>query len=132
MSPLSAQTLDALRRVAEPIPQLELLLLFGSRARGDAHPQSDWDFGYLAGEAMDPSGLLGAIVETIGTDRVDVVDLARASGLLRFRAARDGDVVYEATPRRAERFRLDAVLFWCDARPVLERGYAELLAELGG
>jgi predicted nucleotidyltransferase len=123
--------LDALRRVAEEVPRLDVLLLFGSRARADAHPNSDWDFGYMASDGFDFAGCLAALVEQTGTDRLDLVDLRRASGLLRYRAARDGRVVYEATPRLAERFCLDAVLFWCDARAVLERGYDEVLAELG-
>jgi hypothetical protein len=61
---------------------------------------------------------------------VDLVDLQRASGLLRYRAARDGLLVYEAEPRLGERFRLDAAQFWCDAAPVLRRGYEGVLAEL--
>ena len=75
-------------------------------------------------------GLLSAIIDVLGTDRVDLVDLSRASGLLRFRAARDAVVLFEATPRDGERFRLAAADFWCDAAAVLTRGYEAVLAEL--
>ncbi len=129
---VSASTLDAVRRLAERAPGLELLLLFGSRARADAHARSDWDFGYVAADGFDAAALLAAVVETVGSDRVDLVDLRHASGLLRFRAARDGKVVYEARPRLAEQFCLDAAQFWCDAAPVLQRGYEKVLAELKG
>ena len=129
-SPASPSTFDALARVAQATPALELLLLFGSRARTDAHPRSDWDLAYLAGAGFDLAALVGALVEAVGSDRVDLVDLRRASGLLRYRVARDGQVVYEARPRLAERFRLEAAQFWCDAAPVLQRGYDEVLAEL--
>src|SRR5262245_2043936 len=129
MSTSPASIIDELRRVADRTPQLDVLLLFGSPARDDAQAASDWDFGYLAGEPIDSAGLLAEIVEAVGSDRVDLVDLRRAGGLLRYRAARDGRVVYEATPRLAERFCLEAAQFWCDARAVLERGYAEVLAE---
>jgi predicted nucleotidyltransferase len=105
-------------------------MLFGSRARAEAHAESDWDFGYLATEGFDPAALVSAIVEHVGTDRVDVVDLRRASGLLRYRAARDGQVLFEARPGLAERFCFDAAQFWCDAAPVLQRGYDEVLAGL--
>jgi len=105
-------------------------MLFGSRARGDAHDASDWDFGYLAAGDIDHVGLLASVVITVASDRVDLVDLARASGLLRYRAARDGVVVFEARPRLSEGFRLDAIDFWCDAGPLLQRGYAAVLAEL--
>ena len=33
---------------------LELLMLFGSRARRDSHPGSDWDFAYIATDPFDP------------------------------------------------------------------------------
>jgi len=123
-------TFEALVRVAQATPGLEVLLLLGSRARGDAHARSDWDFGYLAVGEVDATALVGAIVEIVGSDRVDLVDLRRAGGLLRYRAARDGHLLYEARPRLAERFRLEAAQFWCDAAPVLRRGYEGVLAEL--
>lgn len=116
--------------LARSTPGLDLLLLFGSRARGDAHAGSDWDLGYLADARFDAAGLLAALVETVGRDDIDLVDLARAGGLLRYRAARDGDVLFESRSRAGERFRLDAIQFWCDAEPVLRRGYAAVLREL--
>lgn len=130
MSPAAnADTLATLQGLAARTPGLDLLMLFGSRARGDAHDASDWDFGYLAASTVDVPSLLVAIVETVGSDRVDLVDLARASALLRYRAARDGVVVFEARPRLSESFRLDALDFWCDAGPLLQQGYAAVLAE---
>lgn len=122
-----APPIETLARLAGSTPGLQLLLLFGSRARGAAHARSDWDLGYLADADFDPAGLLAALVGVLGTDRVDLVDLARASGLLRYRAARDGLVVFEARPRFAEQFRLEAARFWCEAAPVLERGYDDVL-----
>lgn len=121
--------LQALARLAQRTG-VDVMLLFGSRGRGDAHARSDWDFGYLADRDIDVPALLAAIVEILGSDHVDLVDLQRASGLLRYRAARDGLLVYEAEPRLGERFRLDAAQFWCDAAPVLRRGYEGVLAEL--
>jgi predicted nucleotidyltransferase len=122
--------MDALREAARATARLELLLLFGSRARGDAGPTSDWDLGYLASGDVDVAALLATIVEIVGSDRVDLVDLRRASGLLRYRAARDGRPLHEAQPGIADQFCLEAVRFWCDAAPVLERAYDDVLAEL--
>ena len=126
----SLATVAELGRVARASPGLDLLLLFGSRARSDAQTGSDWDLGYLAQPQFDPPALLAAIVEAIRSDRVDLVDLARAGGLLRFRAARDGQAVYEVRPRLAEQFCLEAAQFWCDASAVIERGYDDVLADL--
>jgi predicted nucleotidyltransferase len=100
---------------------LELLLLFGSRARGDASERSDWDFGYVARPDFDPLELSARLVEVLGTDRVDLADLNRAGALVRFRAARDGLVVFAANDEAYPRFWLDAVSFWCDAGPSLRR-----------
>lgn len=125
-----ASPLDTLAQLARSTPGLQLLLLFGSRARGAIHARSDWDLGYLADAAFDLSWLLASIVEALGTDRVDLVDLSRASGLLRYRAARDGVVVFAARPGLAGQFRLDAARFWFDAAPVLRRGYDDVLERL--
>jgi len=121
---------DDLVRLARATPGLDLLMLFGSRGRGDAHPRSDWDLGYLAAPEVDAASLLAAIVEIVRSDRVDLVDLRNASALLRYRAARDGRLVYEARPRLAERFRLDAAEFWCDVAPIVQREYERVLADL--
>ena len=129
MPDLPGSILHALAQLAQRTG-VDVMMLFGSRGRGDAHARSDWDVGYLADRDIDVPALLAAIVEIVGSDRVDLVDLQRASGLLRYRAARDGLLVYEAHPRLAERFRLDAAQFWCDAAPVLRRGYEGVLAEL--
>lgn len=122
--------LDRVRDVAARTAGLSLLVVFGSRARGDAHGRSDWDFGYLGDSTLDVAALLGALVETVGSDRVDLVDLARASGLLRYRAAREGLALFESEPRVMESFSLDAADFWCDAEPILRRGYDDVLADL--
>lgn len=123
--------LTAATRAAEAVGGLDLLVLFGSRARGDARGDSDWDFGYLASGGCDPDRLMAALVMAVGSDRIDVVDLARANGLLRFRAARDGRPLSERRPGTFARFWLDAVSFWCDAGPVLDAGYARVLRQVG-
>lgn len=126
----SPETPEALAEAVRDTPGLDVLMLFGSRARHDARPQSDWDFAYLASGALDVAGLTVTLVTAVGTDRIDLVDLNGAGGLLRYRAACDGQVVFEARPGLADRFRLEAAQFWCDAAPVLERGYEDVLADL--
>ena len=111
-------------------PGLELLLLHGSRARGESHPRSDWDLAYLSDGNFDPATFRADLVLSLGTDQIDLVNLERASGLLRYRAARDGVVLYQASPLAFERFWRAAVTFWCDAEPLLRRGYEATLASL--
>ncbi len=120
-----------LRAVAARQRGLTLLVLFGSRARGDAAAHADWDFGFLSDSPVDPLTVMAALAEVVGSERLDLVDLARASGLLRYRAARDGVLVYEARPGIFDRFRFEAARFWYDAEPVLRPGYDAVLDGLG-
>lgn len=124
---------DAVRGIAEVFeryPGARLGVLFGSRARSDATARSDWDIGYLADDRLDRDHLMTDLVRVLDTEHVDVVDLDRAGGLVRFRAARDGVVVFEAMPDAFARFWVEAVRFWCDAGPLIRAGYDDLLAEL--
>jgi len=126
---MSASVRDRVGPLALSQPSLQLLILYGSRARGDAHPGSDWDFGYLAGPDFDPGHLLGSLVRTLECDAIDLVDLARASGHLRYRAAADAVVVHGATSV-FNQFWFDAVSYWCDMQGVIRAEYARALAEL--
>ena len=109
---------------------LRLLVLFGSRARGEATTRSDWDLGYLGDASLDREGLLADLMAAAGTEAIDLADLDRASGLVRFRAARDAVVLFEASDRAFARFWFDAVSYWCDMSPIIRAGYEDVLAEL--
>lgn len=127
---IDAQQNAALADVFRRHPGVRLGVVFGSRARGDATERSDWDIGYLATDRLDRDGLLVDLVRALNTERIDLVDLDRANGLVRFRAARDGVVIVERTADAFERFWLDAVHFWCDMGPIIRAAYEDVLAEL--
>lgn len=119
------------RLIAETrYPGLHLLILFGSRARGDAGEQADWDLGYLGDESFEPDVLLSDLAGVLRADRIDLVDLARAGGQLRYRAARDGRLLFEARRGEFAGFWMEAVTFWCDVVPVLRSAYAGVLERL--
>ena len=124
------EEMGVIRRVAEGMVGLELLVLFGSRARGNTHSGSDWDFAYLGTAGLDANHLNAELSLALHTDRVDLADLAKAGGLLRFRAARDGVPLYESREGAFRDFWFEAVRFWCDARQVLDASYDTLLAKL--
>ena len=130
-APKTTSVIQDLHAVAARQRGLTLLVLFGSRARGDAAAHADWDFGFLSDSSVDSLTVMAALAEAVGSERLDLVDLARASGLLRYRAARDGVLVYEARPGIFDRFRFDAARFWYDAEPVLRPGYDAVLDRLG-
>jgi uncharacterized protein len=83
---------------------LQLLLLFGSLATGKGHGRSDVDVGFLFDGPVDILDLTNKVTRILGSDNVEVVDLRRASPLLRFAAARKGIVLYERDPGLFSRF----------------------------
>ncbi|MGH3585124.1 MAG: type VII toxin-antitoxin system MntA family adenylyltransferase antitoxin [Pseudonocardia sp.] len=110
---------------------VQVLVLHGSRAREEAAEGSDWDFGVLTDGTTDLAALSVALTLVLRTEAVDLVDLERASALLRYRAARDGVVLVERREGAFRDFRLDAVQFWCDAGPVIRAAQNDVLAALG-
>lgn len=112
-------------------PELRLLVLYGSRARGDAHAASDWDFAYSSDGVLDELGLRAELASALDSDDVDVVDLDRAGAVLRYAVARDGKALLERAPDEFERFVLRAVRFWLDVQPVVEESQRAMLKELG-
>ena len=99
----------------------------GSRARGDVYERSDWDLAYLAEPEFDPEGFRVEVTHHLRTDDVDLVDLDRAGGVLRFQVASEAKVLFEADPDVFPDFWFRAVSFWCDARPILEAGHRDVL-----
>ena len=49
-----------IRARVKDLQGLDVLFLFGSRARGDFHAALDWDFAYLGAAHVDVEGLLAA------------------------------------------------------------------------
>jgi predicted nucleotidyltransferase len=125
------QEIAAQMREHPAMAGVQVLVLHGSRARGDGGPASDWDFGVLTDGTTDLVGLSAALTSALGTDAVDLVDLRRASALLRYRAARDGVVLVERREGAFREFQLEAVHFWCDAGPVIRAAQDDVLAALG-
>lgn len=94
--------------IGDRLPYLKFLVLFGSRARGDAYERSDWDFAILCNEeerqkaiADKSYGFLAvhnAIEDCfdIGGERMDVVDVTRCSALIAHYIAEEGVVLYES------------------------------------
>lgn len=124
------EAIARLREVAATHCELRLLMLCGSRARGDEHARSDWDVGYLAETDVDHLALLSDITQALGTDEVDLADLSRASALLRFRAASEGIVVWEAVSGGYHDFALAAALHWYDVEPTVRQAHDALLARM--
>ena len=99
---------------------LRLVLLFGSIATGSVHRRSDIDLAFLFDTPADVLALTNAVVRLLGTDNIDVVDLRRASPLLKYSAARHGKVLYEKTPGDFPVFYSLAFRMYDDTRKLRE------------
>lgn len=88
------------RKLAPIFEEKELLLalLFGSGASGKAHRRSDIDLAFLFGTPVDILMLTNRVIKLLHADTVDVVDLRRASPLIRFSAVKNSRVLYERKP----------------------------------
>lgn len=124
---------EALTRLAHR-HRIRLIVLFGSRARGTAHPTSDYDLAVLlddptrGGRASHPRGTLSTedsrrllalhidLQHLLRTSRIDLVPLDCASPLLAHRIARDGIPLNEREAGSFARFCARAVQRHEDAR----------------
>jgi uncharacterized protein len=123
---MQTQSIDDIKakipELLEQVPYLKLLVLFGSRARGDCQESSDWDFAMLFDEDLRQqyevgggwnccqSSIVLQRLLRLGDDEMDWVDLKTASELLAHAIARDGVVLYEREPGLFESFRQNTLL----------------------
>lgn len=122
MTPLPVQVEAEARRIREAVlrllPGIEALYLFGSRARGDARPDSDLDLAVLDIAPLDPLRrfeIRRELSVLLDCD-VDLVDLHAASSVLRSEVISGGRVLYSRSAEATLAF---------EARVLGE--YAELL-----
>ena len=94
----SIEELGGLLSPLFPKKDLQLLILFGSSVQGGRHPESDLDLAFLFDQPAEILSLTNEVIHLLHTDRVDVVDLRRASPLLTFSIARKGRLLYERSP----------------------------------
>ena len=110
-----------------------LVVLFGSRAQGGARPGSDTDIGVLRREGLvEPErflALAGRLTEVVGMSDVDLVDLRRASGLLRHQVGTHGRALFEDQPGRFNLFRVHAWRLFLDELYFCRRHDARYIRE---
>ncbi|MBD0334453.1 MAG: nucleotidyltransferase domain-containing protein [Cyanobacteria bacterium Co-bin13] len=121
------------------LPQVRLLVLFGSRAKGTATEGSDWDLGVrLSNPNLDAWSLLSLAVPlaetlSIQSERVDLVNLDRCSPLLGFAVATEGIPLYEEVPGLFHCFQVKAAKVYADTaklRQLQKRYMTQMLQQL--
>jgi predicted nucleotidyltransferase len=97
--------------VSTRVPGLVALYLFGSRARGDAGPDADFDLGLLGHDKLDAveRWKLQEDLAAHAHANVDLVDLRRASTVMRVQVLRDGALLVDVHPAERQAFEATAL-----------------------
>lgn len=74
--------------------EVRLAVLFGSRPRGKAQADSDYDIAVQLDGTADLITLTNEAMQVLGVTEIDFVDLRRASSLLLMQVATSGVVLY--------------------------------------
>jgi len=74
---------------------LELVLLFGSVVSETVHKQSDIDLAFLFQRPVDIVALTNEVIKLLHIKNADVVDLKRASPLMKFSIIKNCKLLYE-------------------------------------
>jgi predicted nucleotidyltransferase len=96
------------------VPDVELVVLFGSTVKGRVRARSDVDVAVRAKGLADLDELYRVLAPRLQTERLDLVDLRRASPLLMMEVTRSGRVVYERHPGVYRQFQSLASRRYCD------------------
>lgn len=104
---------DATKGIEEIAKQygLKLVVLFGSRARGDATQKSDYDIGLYGNRVLTEEEMVALQNEfssLLKTDAIDLVDIKRASPLLKVKVFEAFEVLYEDDPFLKHQLSLSA------------------------
>ena len=122
------------RPVFDAYPSIELSVLFGSVAMGNARAESDLDIAVLLRRdaslsLMDELQLQHELSVATGLE-VDLVRLDLTNPLVKQQVARHGAPLLERVPGAFGRFSADAMLEYLDLLPLFELGRKRYLARI--
>lgn len=115
----------------EEFPEVELAVIFGSAARGEATPGSDVDIGVqLKDKSLGVLRRLEVLLARAVRREVELVALDDSPPLLRFEIARDGKLLLERRPHAWTDFRARAMVDWWDWAPLARRIHSAAAARM--
>lgn len=97
---------DVVRVLRSAVPGLQLVVLYGSHARGDATAASDVDVAFLCAAPLAPAHVTEAreALERALRRDVHLIDLWTASTVLRHEITQNGEVLLSDRSVRVEQF----------------------------
>lgn len=102
---------------------LKLILLFGSQASGDTHSESDFDIAYVSERKLsfeEECQLNFEFTENLPGDRVDTVDIKKASPLLMRSIFKNPQILYKKDGMVFPTYRSYAFKLFVEAKPLYE------------
>jgi uncharacterized protein len=101
---------------------LNLIIMYGSRARGQARSTSDTDIAVRSSQVipMEQQFVIAQALDKVYPE-VEVCDVRQASPLLLAAIAQDAKLLFEAKPSSFEEFKIFAYNQYLDYKPVLDK-----------
>jgi len=98
---------------------LDLFILFGSRAKGSSNANSDYDFAYLGNLSFDDKlSLLGDLTAFFKTDSIDLVNISKKHSIFfRFEIFNFAKLIFESKLGLFSRCRTAARIDYIDFKP---------------
>lgn len=118
-----------LKTLCVEYPDVVAVYLFGSHARGEGRPDSDFDLALLVKEHTHNFPLLQftlAVEDLLGT-AVDLVNLNSAGEVLKYQVRRDGKLLYEKDNRARKLFEVRSRKYFEDFKYMHNRYVKKVL-----
>lgn len=100
---------------------LSLLLLFGSRAKGNERADSDFDIAYLSErklDLMEEAKMICDLIEIFKSDKVDLTNIEKAPPLLMKHIFDDNKILFCADEKIYDTYRSYSLKRYMEAKPL--------------
>jgi predicted nucleotidyltransferase len=129
---LDEQDYEKIKQVAEE-NNLDLVVIFGSQARGTASKHSDIDIGIYGSSLLDLSdktNLIRDFSEIFKSDKIDISIISLNSPVFTLQVLTDGKILYEKEKNIFGLLKLRAWKLFAESKPFMDKSYAILKSRI--